>query len=99
MNRGCVYKSNDSLENNQETKKEPEVVVELDSSEYDDLIQKVYQSIELLKSNRLTIFKLFSDVDNQIKEIGDASGTSIQVNREVLAKRDEKLKEWINRLQ
>ena len=63
------------------------------------MIQKVYQAIELLKANRITIFKLFSDVDNQIKEIGDASGSQIQVSRELLAQRDEKLKEWIDKLQ
>lgn len=101
LKRGCVYKGNDQQEKKEPGKNqsEPEVVVELDTSSYDDLIQKIYQSIELLKSNRLTIFKLFSDVDNQIQHIGEEQGSQIQVSRELLAKRDEKLKEWIDRLQ
>lgn len=86
IKRGCVYK--DTSEVGSETPKQQsdsqEVVFELDSSEYEDLVQKIYQAVELLKASKLSIFKLFSDVDNRIRELGETSSSKVQVSKELL---------------
>jgi hypothetical protein len=75
-------------------------VYELDDSAYTELKAKVGAAIELIKANRLTIFKLFSDVDNHIKSLSDASDKyQLDYDTILLKRRDEEITLLVHRLQ
>lgn len=59
-----------------------EVVNQLDDSQLDYLRQKIYSAIDILTANRLNIFKLLSDVDNKIQEIGSTASNDNNVTDE-----------------
>lgn len=100
---GCVYRVNDSGQNNTESQQEPSetdnVVYELDTTEYDELVQRIYSAIELIKANKLTIFKILSDVQSEAKKFEDNVDDSIQINRQLLSKRDEDIKKLVEKIQ
>ena len=73
---------------------------ELDDSAYTELKSKVGAVIELIKANRLTIFRLFADVDSQIKSLSDAASRHDgEQDAQLLQRRDEEISNLVNRIQ
>ena len=68
VDTGQVTKAGDST--NAGSGKQQEVVYELDDSQYAELVSKVDAAIQLLKANRLSLFKAFNGVDDQIVGLG-----------------------------
>lgn len=66
VNRGCVTKVDDSQQKTEPSEPKEEVVYELDDSPYTELQAKVGAAIELLKANRLNIFKAFNHINGLI---------------------------------
>ena len=66
VNRGCVTKVDDSQQKTEVSEPKEEVVYELDDSAYTELQAKVGAAIELLKANRLNIFKAFNHINDLI---------------------------------
>ena len=56
-----------------------EVVYELDDSQYAELVSKVDAAIQLLKANRLSLFKAFNGVNDQIGGLGKEDGRAKSV--------------------
>lgn len=71
VSRGCVVKVEEPPKQEKEQEPKEEIVYELDDSAYKELAAKVDASIQLLKSNKITIFKLFNDIDNRIKDLSE----------------------------
>lgn len=72
---------------------------ELDDSAYTELKSKVAAAIELIKANRLTIFKLFTDVDSHIKDLsGQLEQTNSGYERELLERRDKEITGLVDRI-
>ena len=68
VNRGCVFKN---LENTPSDKPKVEVVEAVSVEEHQELVDRVTQAIVLLKTQRAQIFKIFSDVDGQVKQLDE----------------------------
>ena len=87
IEQGCITSNNEDSKPQtkpepevKETKPEPEVVTELDASAYDDLKQKVYASVDLIKANKLNVFKLLASLKEQVvQQLQDSNAPVIQV--------------------
>lgn len=87
ISRGCVIlEHNDEKENVDETSPQhpnETVVTELDTKEYEDLVQRVYATIDLVKASRLSLFKAFASVNEQIGQLSDCNQNSIEQERKI----------------
>ena len=87
-------------EEESEQPKEEEIVYELDDSEYQELQAKVGAAIELIKANRLTIFKILSDVDNHLKSLSDAGLSEFgEYDSELYRMRDQEIQNLVKKIQ
>ena len=73
VDMGCITKVA-SQGSQQEPAKEEEVVYDLDDYQYQELQAKVGESIEILKADKLNIFKIFADVDKTFGQIDGSRG-------------------------
>lgn len=77
-----------------------EAVYELDDSEYRELQAKVGAAIELVKANKLTIFKILSDVDNHIKSLSDTGISEFgEYDSELYRLRDQEIQSLVKKIQ
>lgn len=77
-----------------------EVVYELDDSAYQELQVKVGSAIELLKANRLNIFKALASVDADISGLSDDLSGSFDSDQQRLYRlRDEQITSLVSKLQ
>lgn len=65
LDKGVVVKNPDDGNGGKKSEPKEEVVYELDDSEYRNLVSEVDAAVQLLKASKLSIFKAFSQIDDE----------------------------------
>lgn len=98
LKNGYVLKSSTSETTEQEPQQTPEpkeeIVYTIDEKDYQELLDKIHAALVLLETNRDTIAKRLSDVDGQVKELGN----SIDTQTELKARKDKQIQELVDRI-
>lgn len=109
LSRGCVIRevqqpakeeTGKSDAKQEEQAKQAEQVHELQKSERDELASKIDASIQLIKANKLNIFKLFNDIDGKITDLSQVQQEDEdKQGKEILERRDKEITELVDRIQ
>ena len=104
IKNGYILKSTTPSEEKEEQPKENEVkenevkeeiVYAIDEKDYQELLDKIHATLVLIQTNKPTITKMFSDVDGQLKELGNP----IDTQSEMMVRRDKEIQELVDRIQ
>jgi len=86
---GAITKVQDSAKSSSNEKPEEQVVYELDDSAYTDLQAKVGAAVELVKANKLNIFKQFAQVGEHVQSLSNDQLNQLEnQDSELLKRRD-----------
>ena len=72
-----------------------EIVYAIDEKDYQELLDKIHAAIVLIQTNKPTITKMFSDIDGQLKKLGNP----IDTQSELMVRRDKEIQELVERIQ
>ena len=98
IKNGYILKSTAPSEGEEEQPKEEvkeEIVYAIDEKDYQELLDKIHATLVLIQTNKPTITKMFSDVDGQLKELGNP----IDTQAEMRVRRDKEIQELVDRIQ
>lgn len=99
IKNGYILKSTTPSEGEEEQPKEDkvkeEIVYAIDEKDYQELLDKIHATLVLIQTNKPTITKMFSDVDGQLKELGNP----IDTQSEMMVRRDKEIQELVDRIQ
>ena len=98
IKNGYILKSTAPSEAKEEQPKEEvkeEIVYAIDEKDYQELLDKIHATLVLIQTNKPTITKMFSDVDGQLKELGNP----IDTQSEMMVRRDKEIQELVDRIQ
>ena len=92
LENGYVLRQTTPETTNEQPKEE--IVYAIDEKDYQELLDKINAALVLLETNRDTIAKRLSDVDGQVKDIGNA----IDTQSELKARKDKQIQELVDRI-
>lgn len=97
VENGCVTSQTASSDGKQAPKEE--VVTELDTSQYDELIAKVDEAVKLIQANKLNIFKAFTEVDDTVSKLGESRDANALEEKRQHGLREQQIDDLIAKLQ
>ena len=85
-----------NIEEDEQPKEEvkEEIVYAIEEKDYQELLDKIHAALVLIQTNKPTITKMFSDVDGQLKELGNP----IDTQSEMMIRRDREIQELVERI-